>query len=120
MNISGESVVACMQFFKITLQDVLVVSDDIDRPLGTLRYRTSGGHGGHNGLRSIIQRCGGNNFHRIKIGIGRPEGPMEVASYVLSSPNPEIKRVIHQAVEQTSDYLIRFIEGETIQIAPES
>ena len=77
MNISGESVLACMQFFKLDLEDILVVSDDIDRSLGTLRYRKSGGHGGHNGLRSITQLCGGNDFHRIKIGIGRPAGRMD-------------------------------------------
>ena len=119
MNISGESVVACMQFFKLDLEDVLVVSDDIDRPLGSLRYRTSGGHGGHNGLRSIIQLCGGNDFHRIKVGIGRPEGPMGVSNYVLSKVTTEMESVINPALEQTTEYVTLFIRGETIQITPE-
>lgn len=119
MNISGESVQACMQFFKLALDDVLVVSDDIDRPLGTLRYRTSGGHGGHNGLRSIIQLCGGNEFHRIKLGIGRPESQMEVSDYVLSKPSADMKKVLEVAIEKSGDYLVQFIKGETIQISPD-
>jgi PTH1 family peptidyl-tRNA hydrolase len=119
MNISGESVLACLQFFKLELEDMLVVSDDIDRPLGSLRYRKSGGHGGHNGLRSIIQLCGGSNFHRIKIGIGRPEGPMDVSNYVLSKLTSEMNRKITPAIEQVIDYLTLFIRGKTIQIIPE-
>jgi PTH1 family peptidyl-tRNA hydrolase len=117
MNISGESVVACLQFFKLELHDMMVVSDDIDRPLGALRYRTSGGHGGHNGLRSIIQHCGGSDFPRIKIGIGRPEGSREVSAYVLSNLTADKEKLIKPAVEQTAGYLTRFIRGETIQIA---
>ncbi len=119
MNISGESVLACLQFFKLELEDMLVVSDDIDRPLGSLRYRKSGGHGGHNGLRSIIQLCGGNDFHRIKIGIGRPEGRMGVSNYVLGQLTSEMDQKIKPAIERTIDYLTLFIRGETIQITPE-
>ncbi len=120
MNVSGESVTACMHFFKLDLEDVLVVSDDIDRPLATLRYRTSGGHGGHNGLRSIIQHCSGNDFHRIKVGIGRPDGPMGVSNYVLSKITPEMGSVINPALERMTHYLTLFIRGETIQITPDS
>ncbi len=117
MNISGESVLACKQYFKLELSDILVVSDDVDRPLGTLRYRTTGGHGGHNGLRSIIQLCGGMDFHRIKVGIGRPDERMEISSYVLSNPTPEMVEYINPAIERTADYLLDFIRGSTIQIS---
>jgi PTH1 family peptidyl-tRNA hydrolase len=116
MNISGESVLACQQFFKIPISDILVISDDIDRSAGSLRYRTSGGHGGHNGLRSIIQLSGSKEFHRIKIGIGRPAGHRKVADYVLSRPTPEVFDAIKGAVEQTVDYQLDFICGRTIQI----
>lgn len=116
MNISGESVLACQQFFKVPIQDILVISDDIDRPAGSLRYRTSGGHGGHNGLRSIIQLFGSSDFHRIKIGIGRPNGRQKVADYVLSKPSSDISDSIDQAVQQTVDYLQDFILDRTIQI----
>lgn len=116
MNVSGESVLACLQFFKLELQDMMVVSDDIDRPLGALRYRKSGGHGGHNGLRSIIQQCGGSDFQRIKIGIGRPDENRDVSSYVLSNLTAEMGTVIKPAMEQTVGYLTQYIRGETIQI----
>jgi peptidyl-tRNA hydrolase, PTH1 family len=117
MNISGESVLPCKQFFKLELEDILVISDDIDRPLGTLRYRKSGGHGGHNGLRSIVQLCGGTDFHRIKVGIGRPGNTRDVSSYVLSSPTPEMVGLIRPAIEQTTEHLMDFLKGTTIQIA---
>lgn len=116
MNVSGESVLACRQFFKVPITDILVVSDDIDRPAGALRYRISGGHGGHNGLRNIIQLFGSNAFHRIKIGIGRPNGRQKVADYVLSKPSAEVSEAIHEAVQQTVDYQLDFIQGQTIQI----
>lgn len=85
MNNSGESVGALSRFYKIPTSRILVVSDDIDLPVGTVRLRAKGGHGGQNGLRSIIQHLGGrNDFPRLKIGIGRPSGSMPVAEYVLT------------------------------------
>ncbi len=116
MNVSGEAVLACKQFFKLELENILVVSDDIDRSVGSLRYRVSGGHGGHNGLRSIIQLCGGNDFHRIKIGIGRPESGQEIASYVLSKPAAGTEILVDDAINMTSGYLLDFIKGNPIQI----
>jgi PTH1 family peptidyl-tRNA hydrolase len=87
MNLSGESVQAAMRFFKVDLEHVLVVHDELDLPFGTLRLKKGGGAAGHNGLRSIIQHCGGPDFLRLRIGIGRPtRGTVE--SYVLSDFDP--------------------------------
>lgn len=118
MNVSGESVQACMQFYKIELENVIVVSDDLDRGMGLLRYRTSGGHGGHNGIRDIIQRCGGNTFHRLRIGIGRPTGKMQVSDYVLSRPAGDVQHLFDDAISDTVGYLANFIEGAPVQIRP--
>ena len=118
MNVSGEAVLACKQFYKLELSDILVISDDVDRPAGTLRYRTTGGHGGHNGLRNIIQLCGGSDFHRFKVGIGRPESNRNVADFVLSKPTPEMTQLMKPAVEQTAAYLVDFIKAVPIQIKP--
>ncbi|MBT3226937.1 MAG: aminoacyl-tRNA hydrolase [Deltaproteobacteria bacterium] len=118
MNVSGESVLACQQFFKIPTSDILVISDDVDRPAGLLRYRASGGHGGHNGLRNIIQLCGDNHFHRIKIGIGRPNGKQGVSDYVLSKPSQKVAVLIDDAIQQTVGYQKDFIQNKTIQIQP--
>lgn len=72
MNRSGESVRDAMHFYKIPLEAVLVVHDELDLPFGTLRLKQGGGAAGHNGLKSIIQHCGGPDFVRLRIGIGRP------------------------------------------------
>ena len=82
MNLSGKSVVACMSFYHIPLDSVLVMHDDLDLPLGDIRVKTGGGAGGHNGLKSIIELTGGNGFSRLRIGIGRPEHN-DVINYVL-------------------------------------
>jgi peptidyl-tRNA hydrolase, PTH1 family len=118
MNLSGDALSACCHFYRLELDNVLVVSDDIDRPAGTLRYCLGGGHGGHNGLRSIIQQCGSDRFHRLKIGIGRPDGAADVAGYVLSDPNPDTRCRVERAIENSVQYLLGFIEGVPIQIAP--
>lgn len=72
MNLSGESVQPAMRFFKVELARVLVVHDELDLPFGTVRLKKGGGAAGHNGLRSIIQHCGGPDFLRVRVGIGRP------------------------------------------------
>ena len=77
MNGSGRAVVAAMDAQGIELGQVLVVHDDLDLPLGTIRLKRGGGAGGHNGLKSIIAECGGPDFDRLRVGIGRPEvGPI--------------------------------------------
>lgn len=82
MNLSGESVIACCNFFKIPLDEVLVIHDDIDVPFAKVKVKTGGGHGGHNGLRSIDQHCG-VNYHRVRFGVGKPI--YDTADYVLSN-----------------------------------
>ena len=83
MNRSGESVRQLMDYYDILLSDLLVIHDDLDTPFGTLRLRQSGGHGGQNGLRSIIQHLGSKDFARLRFGIGRPPGKMDPVNYVL-------------------------------------
>jgi PTH1 family peptidyl-tRNA hydrolase len=72
MNLSGESVQKAMTFFKVPLTNVLVVHDELDLPWRDVRIKVGGGHAGHNGLRSIIQHCGGPDFVRVRVGIGKP------------------------------------------------
>lgn len=83
MNRSGESVRALMDYYEITTDNLIVVHDDLDTPYGRLRLRKAGGHGGQNGLRSIIQHLGDNGFARLRFGIGRPPGTMQPVDYVL-------------------------------------
>ncbi len=89
MNASGEAVSALMAFYKIPPADLLVVSDDLDLPVGRIRVRAEGGAGGQKGVASIIRQLGGEGFARLRVGIGRPPGQMDPADYVLRPFNAE-------------------------------
>jgi peptidyl-tRNA hydrolase, PTH1 family len=84
MNLSGRSVAEAVRFHKLSSSDVIVIHDDIDIPFGRVKLKNGGGHGGHNGLRSLLAELGNGDFTRIRVGIGRP-GCGEVVDYVLSS-----------------------------------
>ena len=84
MNLSGKSVVACMQFYHLAPSSVVVIHDELDLPVGDIRAKVGGGAGGHNGLKSIIELTGSAEFGRLRIGIGRPIHG-DVVNYVLGS-----------------------------------
>lgn len=83
MNRSGQSIRSLLDYYDISLENLLVVHDDLDTPFGMLRLRQAGGHGGQNGLRSIVQHLGSKDFARLRFGIGRPPGKMDPVDYVL-------------------------------------
>ncbi len=87
MNDSGRAVSALLRYYKIPLERLLVIFDDLDLPFGIIRLRAEGGAGGHNGMRSIIQHLGSNTFARLRVGIGRPPGRMDPAAFVLQDFN---------------------------------
>ena len=100
MNLSGDAVREAMKFYKVPLDHVLVVSDDVALPVGKLRIRRNGSGGGHNGLKDIIEKCGGEEFPRIKIGVGEPPNPeYDMADWVLSQFSGKDKDLIAEAVE---------------------
>lgn len=103
MNLSGESVGPCAQFYKMNLSDIICVYDDLDLPFAKLRLARSGSAGGHNGIKSLIQHLGTKDFHRLRFGIGRPEGPMKPVDYVLqkfsSSEEKELENQLILSVE---------------------
>ena len=82
MNNSGESVNAVKKYFKIENKDIIVIHDDLDLPFGAIKFKIGGGHGGHNGLKSIDKYIG-NDYIRIRIGIGKPKEKSEIVNYVL-------------------------------------
>ncbi len=85
MNRSGETVKKALHFFQVGIEDLIVIHDDLDLPLGRLRFKQRGSDGGHQGVRSIIESLGKNTFLRLKVGIGRPPKGMDPAEYVLTS-----------------------------------
>ena len=83
MNLSGNAVGAALSFYRLSLADLIVIHDELDLAFGTCRVKQGGGTAGHKGLRSIVEQCGGEDFLRIRVGVGKPEG-VEVEDYVLS------------------------------------
>ena len=109
MNLSGQSLISVMNFYKIQKEDILVIYDDIAMPVGKMRFRSKGSDGGHNGIKSIINVLGGNNsFDRLKIGIG-PQPPLPSEVYVLQNFTQEqlseIKDVLKNAKDAVEVYL---------------
>ncbi len=98
MNDSGKAVAAAASFYKISPEDILIVHDEIDLPPGTVKLKLGGGHGGHNGLRHIIQALGTPHFHRLRIGVGHPGNKDDVVDYVLKKPKSDEKRLIDDAI----------------------
>jgi len=95
MNLSGNSVKQAMRFYKLPLDNVVVISDDVSLPAGKLRIRRRGSAGGHNGLKDIIAKCGGEDFSRVRIGVGSPpHEEYDMADWVLSKLNVEEKQLI--------------------------
>ncbi|SDO59662.1 peptidyl-tRNA hydrolase [Alkalicoccus daliensis] len=103
MNLSGESVAQLMKYYQIANEDLLVIYDDLDLAPGKIRLRQKGGHGGHNGIRSIIQHTGSDTFNRIRIGIGRPAPGTAVPDYVLGKFAPADLEKAEQAAEQAAE-----------------
>lgn len=100
MNRSGGAVAALCQFYKLAPDELLVAHDELDLPPGCARYKTGGGHGGHNGLRDIISALGNTrDFHRLRIGVGHPGDSRQVTNYVLGRPG----KAEHTAIEATID-----------------
>jgi peptidyl-tRNA hydrolase, PTH1 family len=89
MNMSGVSISAALSFYKEDASSLIVIHDEIELPFGEIRKKNGGGHKGHNGLRSLIQHVATNDFIRIRFGVGRPEGDIDVADYVLSDFSSE-------------------------------
>lgn len=98
MNDSGVAVQAIANFYKITIEEVLIVHDDIDLQPGDIRLKKGGGHGGHNGLRSINSHLGSADYSRLRIGVGHPGEKSLVVDYVLHQPRREEREAIDDAI----------------------
>lgn len=100
MNHSGRAVAALCNFYRIDPGALLVAYDELDLPAGTLRLKTGGGHGGHNGMRDICNALGSRDFHRLRIGIGHPGHKDAVVGYVLARPGKEDQELIESGIDQ--------------------
>ncbi|MFL5350297.1 MAG: aminoacyl-tRNA hydrolase [Hyalangium sp.] len=106
MNLSGRSLAEAARFYKISVEDILVIHDELDLPFGRLQLKAGGGTGGHNGLKSSVQSLGADGFIRLRFGIGKPEGPNakeRVAGYVLSNFDDGERRQLEEFIGKASD-----------------
>ena len=109
MNVTGDSIATALRRLHADPADLIVVYDDIDLPLGTVRTRMKGSHGGHNGMRSVIESLGTAEIRRVKVGIGRPERKDDVADHVLDRFQPEELPIIDDAVALAADRVLELI-----------
>jgi PTH1 family peptidyl-tRNA hydrolase len=130
MNLSGESVFAAASFFKIKVDEILIVHDELELPMGTVSLKFSGGLGGHNGLRSMKASFGTADFWRIRIGIGRPDDRLPgegghagsgkgIADWVLSDFNSDEMSILDLVLEAASGLLVRALAEDPQSLLPE-
>jgi PTH1 family peptidyl-tRNA hydrolase len=112
MNKSGEALAPFAGFYQATPQEILVVHDEIDLLPGISRFKTGGGHGGHNGLRDIVRLLGSNDFHRLRVGVGHPGDKSKVVSYVLNRPSSAEIQLIEASLDKILSVLPAIIDGD--------
>ncbi|AFC33718.1 Pth [Paenibacillus mucilaginosus 3016] len=110
MNLSGESIRAFMDFYKASLEDLVVIYDDMDTPFGSIRLRYQGSAGGHNGIKSTIQHLGTQSFQRIRMGISRPLPGRNIADYVLSTFSKEEVQGIPPVLDRTCEAMEHLLQ----------
>ncbi len=114
MNLSGDSVALMLKGFNLSADDLIIIYDDMDMDIGRLRIRDKGSHGGHRGVKSIIDAIGTDSFVRIKIGIGRPRAGMDSSDYVLANFKKDELPMLREAKKRASDALLFLIKDDVI------
>ena len=104
MNLSGGPIRGVLDYYRLKVTELLVAHDEIDLPPGTTRLKQGGGHGGHNGLRDIIQHCGAE-FIRLRLGVGHPGDKSQVTNYVLKRGSADVERAIEDNIDAAIDVL---------------
>lgn len=110
MNLSGQAVQACVRYFKLSPEAILIAHDDIDLPVGTIKLKFDGGDGGHNGLKDIIRHLNTKQFYRLRIGVGRPR--TDVVDYVLHPPSKADRQKIDANLLTAEEILPLILQGE--------
>ena len=109
MNLSGDAVKYYLNYYKIDLQNILIIQDDIDLPLGKLRIKNNSASGGHNGIKDIINKLNTQQFLRLKIGISKPEN--NITDYVLSQFSKEEQQTLNEQIPYINNIIEKFINN---------
>ena len=111
MNLSGKAVAALAQFYKIQVDEILVVHDELDIDCGRIRFKQGGGNGGHNGLKDIQAKLGSANFYRLRLGIGHPGDKNLVTSFVLNKPTANERQLLDNAIVHARQAIHLILDG---------
>ncbi len=110
MNLSGGPIRGVLDYYRLRAEKLLVAHDEIDLPTGTVKLKTGGGHGGHNGIRDVIQHCG-RDFARLRLGVGHPGQKDKVTGYVLKKASSDVEAAILKNVDEAADVMDLLIES---------
>jgi len=115
MNLSGQAASSLLRFYKVPLENLLVIYDEVDLPLGILRLRPGGGSAGHKGMQSLIEKLGTQEFPRLRIGINRPPGRKEAADYVLQDFSKDEAQLMPEILDRAVDAVLTFVRGGIVE-----
>lgn len=118
MNLSGEAVGAAMRFYKVAVENIIVLHDELDVAFGSVRIKQGGGHGGHNGLKSIDQHCG-QNYWRVRLGIGHPGDKERVTGHVLSDFTRNEETQVAKLLDALAADFPLLFKGQSAKLATE-
>lgn len=119
MNLSGECIRPLLNYYNVPTEQLVVIYDDLDLPVGKIRLRMKGSAGGHNGMKSIIQHLGSEDFKRIRIGIGRPKHAMDIVDYVLGKFTEEEMHHIQHSVDRSASACEKWIHTPFLEVMNE-
>ena len=115
MNLSGQAASSLLRFYKVPLENLLVIYDEVDLPLGILRLRPGGGSAGHKGMQSLIEKLGTQEFPRLRIGINRPPGRKEAADYVLQDFSKDEAQLMPEILDRVVDAVLTFVRAGIVE-----
>ena len=111
MNLSGEAIISFKNFYKIDNKNIIVIYDDIDLDVGEIRIRQKGSSGSHNGMKSVIQNLGTEDFPRVRVGIGKPKYENDLINYVIGKIPKEEKSILEESVENAAEAVIEIVKS---------
>ncbi|MDH3547878.1 MAG: aminoacyl-tRNA hydrolase [Gammaproteobacteria bacterium] len=111
MNHSGQPIRGLLDYYRLSVTELLVAHDEIDLPPGTVRLKEGGGHGGHNGLRDIVRQCGAD-FLRLRLGVGHPGDKDEVTNYVLKRASSDVEAAIEGNIDDAMVVMPELVDGD--------
>ena len=111
MNLSGKSIIEAINFYKINMEEIIVIYDDVDVEKGNIKIRKQGSAGSHNGMKSVVEELGTENFTRIRVGIGKPEFKGDMINYVIGYIPEEEVKILDEGTQKAKDAVVEILKN---------